>query len=423
MPYGFKCSTLGKGKLVTALLGTLLLAAGPAQAATEAEMEAHAAELQARLFTIDTHIDTPTASLRRKGWDVGQRHDEKTDGSQCDFPRMREGGLKSAFFAIYESQGPLTPAGRAAVRDHALLKFAATREAVISHPQDAELAFTADDGPRIAATGKRAIYLSIENGYVIGEDLTLMKTYYQLGARIFGFTHFTNNDLGDSSTDPKGLQWHGLSPLGKQAVAEGNRLGYVLDASHASDDVLRDLLKLSQTPIILSHSGCKAVYNHPRNIDDATLRQLAAEGGVIQMNTLSSYLVATPPNPELNAAMQKIMAKFGSSADRTDEQEAEAIQQIHQLRRQYPGKRGSIDDFLKHLFHAIEIAGVDHVGIGSDMDGGGGLDGLEDVSTYGKITLALVRHGCSDADIAKIWGGNTLRLLRTAQEYAAAHQP
>ena len=384
-------------------------------------MEARAAELQAKLFTIDTHVDTPTASLRRPGWDIGQRHDAATDFSQCDFPRMREGGLKSAFFAVYLSQTPngLTPAGRAAARDKALGIFVRVREAVASHSGESALAFTSTDGPSIAATGKRAIYLSIENGYAIGEDITLLATYYKLGARIFGITHFSNNDLGDSATDPVGPHWHGLSPLGKQAVAECNRLGLVVDGSHASDEVLDQLLTLSKTPIILSHSGCKAVYNHPRNIGDALLRRLAAQGGVIQMNTLSSYLVDTPPNPELNKARAQLMAKWGAGG-MTEAQEAEAMMEMGKLRAKFGGKRGSIDDFLKHLFHAIEIAGPDHVGIGSDMDGGGGLDGLEDVSAYGKITLALVKHGYSDEDIAKIWGGNTMRLLKAAQTYAAA---
>ena len=405
------------------LASILFLCAGSASlgAATEAEMEAHAAELQARLFTIDTHIDTPTASLRRPGWDIGQRHDESTDFSQCDFPRMREGGLKAAFFAVYLGQTPngLTPEGRQAARDKALSIFVRVREAVAAHSSESALAFTSADGPAIAATGKRAIYLSMENGYSIGEDITLLRTYYRLGARIFGITHFSNNDLGDSATDPVGPHWHGLSPLGKQAVAECNRLGFIIDGSHASDEVLDQLLTLSKTPIILSHSGCKAVYNHPRNIDDALLRRLAAQGGVIQMNTLSSYLVDTPPNPELNKARAQLMAKFGAGK-MSEADEALAMMEMGRLRAKFHGQRGSIDVFLKHLFHAVEVAGADHVGIGSDMDGGGGLDGLEDVSTYGKITLAMVKRGYSDEDIAKIWGGNTMRILKAAEDYAAS---
>jgi len=419
-PYGFKDSTVGKGKrwiCVTALLA-ILASSCSKQAGTDSTAEAHAAALQAKIFTIDTHIDTPTASLRRPGWNIAERHDEKTDFSQCDFPRMKEGGLKAAFFAVYLSQTPngLNPEGRAAVRDKTLGIFLNTRETLARHSDDCSLALTPEDGPAIMATGRRAIYLSIENGYAIGQDLTLIKTYYQLGARIFGFTHFANNDLGDSSTDPKGPTWHGLSPLGQQAVAECNRIGLVVDSSHASDEVLDQLLTLSKTPVILSHSGCKAVYNHPRNVDDAMLRRLAAQGGVIQMNTLSSYLIYTPPNPALNAERAKLLARV--SGPHTDAQEAAVMVEFRKLREKFPEKRGTIDDFLKHLFHAVEVAGPDHVGIGSDMDGGGGLIGLEDVSDYGKITLAMVKQGYSDEDIAKIWGGNTLRLLKAAQDFA-----
>ena len=278
-------------------LVALLLLAPLLRAETEAELVARAAALHARIFTIDTHVDTPTASLRRAGWDISQWHDVHTDYSQCDFPRMREGGLKAAVFAVFLSQGPRTPAGHAAARDAALRSFLNVHKVAARFPDQCELALTADDGPRIMATGRRAIYLSIENGYSIGKDLTLIKTYYGLGARIFGITHTSNNDLADSASDVKGPEWGGLSPLGRDAVKECNRLGLVLDASHASDTVLRQLIALSATPVILSHSGVKAVNNHPRNIDDDLLRELATHGGVIQMNTLSDYLIPVPPNP------------------------------------------------------------------------------------------------------------------------------
>jgi membrane dipeptidase len=387
------------------------------RAETEAELAARAAALHARIFTIDTHVDTPTGSLRRAGWDISQRHDVATDYSQCDFPRMREGGLKAAVFAVFLPQGPRTPEGLAAARDGALRAFLNVHKVAARFPDQCELAFTADDGPRIMATGKRAIYLSIENGYAIGQDLTLIKTYYGLGARIFGITHTSNNDLGDSASDVKGEEWHGLSPLGKDVVKECNRLGLVLDGSHASDTVLRQLIALSATPVILSHSGCKAVNNHPRNIPDDLLRELATHGGVIQMNTLSDYLIPVPPNPAREAARAKLMARF-AGRDLSDADMAAAMLEMHRLAQQFPGPRATFDDFLKHLFHAIDVAGADHVGLGADMDGGGGVIGLEDVSGYGQITLALLKHGVADADVEKIWGGNMLRLLRTAEDYA-----
>ncbi len=392
-------------------------------AQTDADLEAKATAIQSRIFTVDTHIDTPTASLRRKGWELTQRHDVATDFSQCDFPRMKEGGLKSAFFAVFLSQGTRTPEGLIAARDSTLKIFMFTRTALARYPNECELALTADDGPRIAATGKRAIYLSIENGYAIGKDITLVKTYYTLGARMMGITHFANNDLGDSATDAKGKEWGGLSPLGKDVVAECNRLGIIVDASHSADSVLDDLISLSKTPIILSHSGCKAVYNHARNVTDEQLRKLAASGGVIQMNTLSAYLIPTPPNPQKNEAMGKLMAKFGSFGDMSDEQLGDALMQMHKLQHDFPDKKGTIDDFMTHLLHAIEVARIDHVGIGSDMDGGGGLIGLEDVSDYTKITLELLKHGYPEEDIAKVWGGNMLRLMKTAEDYARQVKP
>ena len=387
-------------------------------AETDAELAARAAALHARIFTIDTHIDVPTASLRRSGWDISQRHDVQTDNSQCDFPRMREGGLKAGVFAVYLPQGPRTPEGLAAARDNALRAFLDIHKVAARFPDLCELAFTAADGPRIQAAGKLAIYLSIENGYAIGTDLTLIKTHYGLGARIFGVTHFSNNDLGDSATDVKGPEWHGLSPLGRQAVAECNRLGLLLDASHASDAVLHQLIALSATPVILSHSDCAAVNPHPRNVSDDLLRELAAHGGVIQMNMLSDYLIPVPPNPAREAARARIMAKV-AGRELSDNERAAVMKEMHDLAQQFPGPRATVDDFLKHLFHAIDVVGADHVGIGADMDGGGGVTGLEDVSGYGQITLALLKHGVSEADVEKIWGGNMLRLLRAAEDYAA----
>lgn len=397
----------------------LALATLPALVAeTDAELAARAAALHARIFTIDTHIDTPTASLPRGDWDISQRHDLKTDPSQCDFPRMREGGLKAAVFAVYLAQGPRTPEGLAAARDHALKLFLSVHEIAARFPAECELALSAADGPRILATGKRAIFLSIENGYAIGKDLTLLSTYHQLGVRFFGFVHNGNNDLGDSAQPDQGPEWGGLSPLGKDAVRECNRLGLVIDASHSADSVLHELIALSQTPVILTHSACKAVFTHPRNVDDDLMRELAAHGGVIQMNTVSSFLIPMPINPEFNAANAKLTAKY-AGRELTSAQRVERYLEGRKLADQFKIPRATFDDFLKHLFHAIDVAGADHVGIGADMDGGGGVTGLEDVSDYPKITLALLKHGVSETDVEKIWGGNMLRLLHAAEDYAA----
>lgn len=396
------------------------LAATPAPAAPD--LAARAAALHQRLFTIDAHFDTPTVSLLRPGWDFGSRHDWPTDHSQCDLPRMRAGGLAAGFFAIFLDQGARTPEALLATRNRTLRLLLNTRETIARHAAECELALTAAAGLRIAATGKRAIYLSIENGYAIGKDLSLLTTYHQLGVRMAGITHWKNNDLGDASTDDK-PEWNGLSPLGRDYVRECNRLGLVLDASHVSDAALREVLALSRTPIVLSHSGCKAVCDHPRNIDDDLLRQLAAKGGVIHLNSLAAFVATRPKNPAYEAAEDQLDKRY-EGRELSDRESGEKEWEWLKLTRQfYPVPSATLADYLKHVFHAIEVAGIDHVGIGTDFDGGGRVVGLEDASDYPKITLALLQRGYSEVDIAKIWGGNTLRVLRAVEEHAGSRRP
>ncbi|HEX3485875.1 MAG TPA: membrane dipeptidase, partial [Micropepsaceae bacterium] len=263
-----------------------------------------------RIIRLDSHLDTPM-NFARPGWDIMDAHSFDSDLSQVDYPRMVKGGLDGGFFAIYTPQGPRTPVGFAAARDAALKRAVEIHEMVARHSDTFALATRADDAARIAASGKRIVYMSMENSYPLGKDLTLLKTFYELGVRMAGPVHFTNNDLADSATDPKGPEWHGLSPLGKEFVAEANRLGIILDASHASDDVFDQMLALSAAPIILSHSSARAVFNHPRNIDDARIQKLAAAGGVIQINSYSEYLVTTPDIPARNTAMRALGMKYG----------------------------------------------------------------------------------------------------------------
>src|ERR1700761_7397135 len=248
--------------------------------------------LHRRLICLDTHLDTP-ASLARPGWDMMQRHTRDADFTQVDYPRMIEGGLDGGFFAIYMPQGPLTPEGMMAARDAALARAVEIREMVAAHPGKFELAFTAEDAPRIAAKKKIIVYQSIENSYPLGEDITLLRSFYRLGVRMIGFIHFKNNQFGDSATDTP--QWNGLSPKGRELVALANDLGMVADASHASDAVFDQMLETSRAPIILSHSGCRAVFNHPRNIDDARIKKLAAAGGTIQINSYNASPIDVTP--------------------------------------------------------------------------------------------------------------------------------
>ncbi len=377
-----------------------------------------------RALTLDTHLDTP-ALMGQPGWDLTQRHDPRQDFSQVDLPRMIEGGLDGGFWVIYTPQGPLGAEPYAAARDAALRRAVTIRDAAARYNQHFELAYTADDAERIAASGKRIMFISIENGYPIGEDLSLMTTFYLLGARMFGPVHFANNQFGDSATDPNGPRWNGLSPLGRQAVAEANRLGMVLDASHASDAVFDEMLTLSRTPIILSHTGAKAIYDHPRNLDDERLRRLAAAGGVIQVNSLGAYLTPLPPSPERQAALRALRGSM-PNAPAESLSAAQALQMLQarrQLEAQFPAPQATFDDFMRHLLHILEVVGPEHVGIGADFDGGGGVVGMQDVADFPKITERLLAAGYSEADIRNIWGGNTLRVLRAAEAYARNPTP
>jgi membrane dipeptidase len=372
-------------------------------------------DLHERLFKIDTHIDTPTACLMKPGWDFAQRHDFATDGTQCDLPRMA-GNVDAMVFAVFTTQAARTPAGFAQAHASALNVFERTHEVIRQNAGQCGLALTADDGPRLKAGGRRALYLSIENSYPLGLDAGNVARFHALGVRMLGFTHMLNNDLADSSTDPRGPEWGGLSPFGREVAAEGNRLGIVLDASHASDDALWDLLGVSRAPIMLSHSGCRAVCDHPRNIGDELIRALAARGGVLQMNALP-IAVRHLPDDGRAAATGEFLLRL-QDAVLTPELRAELSGEWRRLDEKYPSPPATLDDYVAHVVHGVEVAGIDHVGIGCDFDGGGGVKGLNEVGDYPDLTAALFARGFSEADLAKLWGGNTLRVMRACGQVA-----
>ena len=375
------------------------------------------AALHQRLFTIDTHLDTPTARLMRPGWDFAARHDPAADGSQCDLPRMR-GAIDALVFAVYSPQAARTAAGFAAVHERARRVFERTREVLAQHPAQCELALSADDGPRLKAEGRHAIYLSVENAYCLGLEPANVAKFHRLGLRLLGLTHMLNNDLADSSTDPRGPEWGGLSPLGREVVAECERLGVVVDASHASDDTLRDLLEDSRRPVVLSHSGCRAVCDHPRNIGDDLLRDLARHGGVIQLNALPVAVVPAPDSGRTEALAEMLLGLADTVL--TPGVVAEAGRGWVRINERFPDPPARLDDFLRHVEHAVEVAGIDHVGIGCDFDGGGGVEGLREVSQYPALTAALVARGWTEAQLAQLWGANTLRIMRAAGHPASS---
>ncbi|WP_228724370.1 dipeptidase [Spirosoma sp. KUDC1026] len=367
--------------------------------------------LHDRTLTLDTHADAPIM-MQKPGFDVGKTHDTKKDGSQIDFPRMKQGGMDAMFFAVYTSQGPRTPEGHAEAKRNALNQFELIRQALKKYPNLAELATTPADAYRIQKLGKRAVFIGMENGYPVGDDLAMLKTYYDLGCRYITLTHFANNLIGDSSTDPDGPMYGGLSDFGKKVVPEMNRLGILIDVSHVADSTFYDALELSRAPVIASHSNCRALCDFPRNMTDDMIRAIAKKGGVVQVNFVSDYL--KKPSDEHRAAKTKIrMARVGKVV--TPELEARLTAQSDSVAKVYASERASLSDIADHIDHIVKLVGIDHVGIGSDFDGGGGVVGLEDVSEIGNLTKELVRRNYSEADIAKIWGGNLLRVLGQAK--------
>jgi len=396
-------------RLLTALLGSAALLATTAHAA-EAPVSKQDRALHERVLTLDTHLDTPE-HFARPGWSMVDRHAVKTDGSQVDLPRMDAGGLDGGFFVIYTEQGALTAEGYREARDFALERAVEIREMVAAHPDQFELARTADDAERINRAGRKFVFQSIENSWPMGEDLTLMRTFYDTGVRMAGPVHFRDNQFADSATDKP--IWHGFSPLGLRWLAEANRLGILVDVSHASDDVVDQAVVLSKVPVIASHSGAKAVHDHPRNLDDVRLKKIADAGGVICINSV--YLKATPASPERLAAL-KALGPLSETAT-----QAEVVAYMKKrvaVDAQFPPVRATFEDFMASLTHTLKVVGPQHVGIGADWDGGGGVADFEDVADLPKVTARLKAAGYSDADVAAIWGGNVLRIIRQAQDHA-----
>jgi membrane dipeptidase len=363
------------------------------------------------LLVLDTHLDVPSR-FGRDGWDLGDLHRYAEDNSQVDLPRMAQGGLDGGFFVVYTAQGDLTPAGYAAARDAALARTMAIHRMLGAHRDRIALVTTADEAERAVREGRRIAFLSMENSWPLGEDLSLLETFHRLGLRMAGPVHSRTNQLADSTTGE--ARWRGLSPLGRRWVQEMNRLGMLVDASHASDAAFDQMLALSRTPIILSHSGPRAIFDHPRNLDDDRMRRLAAAGGVMFINSI--FLVRHDTSAERDA----IQARQERWAVLSPDERRQLLADKAALDAQRPYTTADFDLFMRSLLHAVRIMGADHVGLGADWDGGGGVVGMEDVSLLPRITARLRREGIADADIAKIMGGNLMRVLRQAE---AAAQP
>lgn len=362
-------------------------------------------EIHQRCLTLDSHTDTPLL-LGRDGFDLGKRNDSE---SCVDLVRMDEGGLDAVFFAVFVSQGNRTPAGYLQAKQKAERILNNVENAVRENSDKVALAFSTDDAYRNAANGKKSIFLGMENGYPIGRDKSLVEEYYRRGVRYITLCHTKNNDLCDSSTDKPEHQ--GLSPLGEEVVDEMNRLGMMVDVSHISDQAFFDVIKRSKAPVIASHSNARAVCNHPRNLTDEMLLALKENGGVVQVCVLGAYVKTMPENPKKEAAMNALAEKYNQFQDLTDEQWQQAGKEWRAIDRKYRKRLPSVSDLVDHIDHIVQLIGIDHVGFGSDFDGGGGLSGLKDVSRLPAITAEMVRRGYSKEDLEKFWGGNFLRVF------------
>ena len=401
--------------LLLAMLSLLIITNGCTTTGRDARIKRKAARIHERVLTIDSHVDTPLRIVG-EGVDMGQRNDPRQGGNKLDFIRMAEGGLDVAWFAAYVGQGERTPKGNNRARARVMELIQSVYQSVEKYPDLATLAFAEQDAYQITKTGKRAIYLGIENGYAIGNDLSNLQSFHNLGVRYMTLCHVKNNDICDSSNDT--TEHNGLSQFGRQVVAEMNRIGMIVDVSHISDKAFYDVLAVSTAPVIASHSCARAIRKHERNLDDAMLRALADKGGVIQMNILSYYVKHISQDPERDSVKTALMEKWADYDNLPPEQQKLADEEYRRFKMNYPPILATVSDAVDHIDHIVKIAGIDHVGIGTDFDGGGDLADCYDVSEIGNITLELVRRGYSQAAIAKIWGTNLQRVFRAVEQAA-----
>ena len=385
----------------------------------------HAAHL-----TVDTHCDTPL-SLARRGYDIGARHGCRTLlGGDVDLPRMAEGGLDAAFFAVYVGQGPRTPDGYRQARQQATDTLDRLDAMFLAQAAACERALTPADAARIRRGGRRAIFLGMENGYPLGLDLTLLDEYHRRGIRYLTLCHALDNDLCaactavlDGAMIPRPGPDPGLAPFGAEVVARMNRLGMMVDVSHVSDRTVLDVLERSTAPVLASHSCARAVADHPRNLPDRQLRAIAAAGGVVQVTFVPEFLRPGPGSPEADRARggleRRAAAAYADRAIGADPAADEAFEAEHRgLLARYPPVQATVADVADHIDHIVRVAGIAHVGIGSDFDGGGWLSDCRDASELPGLTAELLRRGYSEAQLEKIWGGNLMRVFQAVLERA-----
>ena len=398
---------------VIQVLFTCFLAINAVSAQKKQNIESRAARIHQSAFTVDSHTDTPLSFLNKK-YDISKDNSKTLSRSCVDFPRMREGGLDAAFFAVFIGQGPLTAEGNSKAKAKAETIFDSIYASVNRNSNISGIATSPSEAMKLVKQKKSVVFIGVENGYPVGNDLSNVKHFYDRGARYITLCHTKNNDICTSSTDTANKT--GLSVFGTQVVQEMNRLGMMIDLSHVSDQSFYDVLKQSKAPVIASHSCSRALCDNPRNLTDEMLQALSANNGVVQMCILSDYVKKPLPNPERDSVRQTVRNKYNNFQDLTDEQWGVASAEWHAIEDKFPQKLANVGDVVDHIDHMVKIAGIDHVGIGTDFDGGGGVDGCKDVSQMGNITLELVKRGYSGKDIKKIWGGNLMRVMKEVEK-------
>lgn len=399
---------------------TLFLLSGLLMSFTAAKvmdkLERKAQRVHAQCLTVDTHCDTPMLMIK-PGFDLREEH--KAPHSRVDLPRMKMGGLDAMFFGVFTSQKPRTEENYRKCYVLANRMLDSIHSMVEKNQDLATLALRADDMVRIKKSGKRAVYIGMENGFPIAMELSRVEEFYNKGVRYITLCHSYHNDICDSSSDAAPAEHNGLSAFGKEVIGEMNRLGMMVDVSHVSDKSFFDVLELSQAPVIASHSSVRSVAKHNRNMTDEMLKKLAAKNGVIQICLLDVYIKEPDTTSEKFLAERRLHKIYITAYNSMSETEKAAFEkEWDEVQASYADELPTIADMVDHIDYVKNLVGVDYVGIGSDFDGGGALRDCPDVSRFPAITLELLRRGYSETDIRKIWGGNLLRVFREVERQA-----
>ncbi|RNL82064.1 membrane dipeptidase [Sinomicrobium pectinilyticum] len=387
------------------------------------------------VITIDTHNDINVQNFTDS---INYTMDLDT---QITLPKMEEGGLDVTWLIVYTGQDSLNPEGYARAYDNAISKFNAIHRLCEEiAPDRIELALSSDDVRKIHASGKKAAMIGVENAYPMGTDLSNVKKFHDLGARYMSLSHNGHSQFCDSNTGEKDSIWlyHGLSDLGKQAIAEMNKWGIMVDLSHPSAESNKQAIRLSKAPVIASHSSARGLCDHSRNLSDEELLLIRENGGVVQTVAFSAY-VNTTKNNLRHEAEQNIKKQIADSLGLTlleqedymalsPEEQKDYVENVHKKVNEISREkirenetlpeRVNVQDFADHIDYMVNLIGIDHVGISSDFDGGGGISGWDDASETFNVTLELVKRGYSEEDIRKLWGENLLRVLDEVQRVA-----